>query len=266
MTKYFHLFALFISCGILSAQELIPPETKKIPSTQVVHGDTLTDNYYWLRDKFAPEVINHLYEENTYAGNVMKSSTFLQKVLYEEFKSRHKEGYSTRPTKYRGYLYYTRIEKDQDYAISCRKKDSLNAPEQVVLDLNKLADGMTHLQLGGSHISPDQHLLYYGIDNKGNRVNNYYLKNIETDSVYKTDELKNVMSLIWAEDNKTVYYTKPEEKTLRQYRVYKHVLGTNPDTDVLIFEEANKTMNVGIATSTSKEYIFIGVSKTKSTE
>ena len=104
--KIYALFILLFIAFAGNAQEFTPPIAKKIPNQLVIHGDTLLDNYFWLRDKFSPEVINHLYAENTYADNVMKESLFLQKVLYEEFKSRRKESYSSRPTKRKGYLYY----------------------------------------------------------------------------------------------------------------------------------------------------------------
>ncbi|MFL5753146.1 MAG: DUF5686 family protein [Bacteroidia bacterium] len=258
---FFYLFSF-----ALFSQEFTPPTAKKIPNRLMIHEDTLIDNYFWMRDKFAPEVINHLYAENAYADNVMKESAFLQKVLYEEFKSRRKESFTTRPRKSKGYLYYNRYEKGKDYSISCRKKDSIGAPEQIILDINKLAEEMPYISVSGFNISPNQELLYYGIDTKGNRVKNYYLKNITRDSTLKSEEIKEVMSLLWAEDNKTVYYTKPENKTLRQYRVYRHVLGTPTSEDILVFEEPDRTMEINLSKSASKEFIFLGISKTKSSE
>src|ERR1700740_652110 len=132
------IIQLFVFKAI--SQVITPPVDKKIPNQLLIHGDTLIDNYFWLRDKFSPEVINHLYAENTYADNVMKESLFLQKVLYEEFKSRRKESYSSRPAKRKGYLYYNRYEKGKDYPLILRKRDTSNAKEQIVLDVNKLAE------------------------------------------------------------------------------------------------------------------------------
>lgn len=259
-------FSFFFSLTAIYAQEFTPPIAKKIPNQLVIHGDTIIDNYFWLRDKFSPEVINHLYAENTYADNVMKESLFLQKVLYEEFKSRRKESYSSRPTKRKGYLYYNRYEKGKDYPLILRKRDSVNAKEQVVLDINKLAEENPYINVSGYRISDNQQLLYYGIDTKGNRVQTFYLKNIEKDTSYAVEKIENVMNLIWAMDNKTVYYTKPEDKTLREYRVYKHRIGTPIASDSLIFEELDKTMQISLSLSTSKQYIVMNVSKTKSSE
>jgi oligopeptidase B len=248
------------------AQDNTPPVAKKVPNQLIIHGDTLIDEYFWLRDKNSTEVINHLYAENTYADNVMKESSFLQKVLYEEFKSRRKESFSSRPRKRKGYFYYNRYEKGKDYAIILRKKDTADAKEQIVLDVNKLAEENPYVSVSGYHISPDQRLLYYGIDNKGNRVQTCYLKNIDKDTTYPADKISDVMDLIWATDNKTVYYTKPEAQTLRQYRVYKHRVGTAVESDSLIFEEPDKTMEINLGLSTSKQYLIFSVSKTKSNE
>jgi oligopeptidase B len=250
----------------LSAQEFTPPVAKKVPSSLIIHSDTLTDNYYWMRDKTSAEVINHLYAENAYADNIMKGSLFLQKVIYEEYKSRIKEENVSRPRKHKGYFYYSKTFKGKDYAVTCRKKDSLTAPEQVILDINKLAEEQPYISVSGYNISPDQRLLYYGIDGKGNRVMTYYLKNIDLDTVYRSETIRDVMGFVWAEDNKTVYYTKPEGKSLRQARLFKHVLGSPVENDELVFEETDKTREITISKSSSKEYLFISVSTFKSGE
>lgn len=266
-TTLFFLFSFF-GISVLRAQEreFTAPVTKKIPNQLIVHGDTLIDNYYWLRDKYAPEVINHLYAENAYADNVMKQSSFLQKVLYEEFKSRRKESFTSRPSKRKGFLYYSRYEKGKDYPILCRKKDTAGAMETVVLNINKLAEEQPYINVSGYNISPNQQLLYYGIDSKGNHVLTYYLKHIDKDSVYVSEKLENVMDMIWAEDNNTIYYTKPEDKTLRQYRVYRHVIGRPVSADELVFEENDKTFQIDMHRSSSRQYIFFTSGKTKCRE
>ena len=264
---------LLLLCSILyfgpsraQEAEFTAPVTKKIPNRLIIHGDTLTDQYFWLRDKYAPEVINHLYAENAYADHVMKQSSFLQKVLYEEFKSRRKESFTSRPSKHKGFLYYNRYEKGKDYPVLCRKKDTADAKETVILNINKLAEEQPYINVSGYNISPDQQLLYYGIDSKGNHVLTYYLKHIAKDSVYAGEKLENVMALIWAEDNKTVYYTKPEDKTLRQYRVYRHVIGRPVTEDELVFEEPDKTFQIDMGRSSSRRYIFFTSGKTKCRE
>ncbi len=153
-----------------TAQEYTAPVAKKIPNQLIIHNDTLSDNYFWMRDKKSAEVINHLYSENTYADNIMKESTFLQKVLYEEFKNRRKENFVTRPNKRKGYWYYSKYEKGKDYPVICRKKDTVNATETVILNVNKLAEEQPYINVSGFSISPNQSLLYYGIDKNGGRV------------------------------------------------------------------------------------------------
>ncbi len=265
--KVLHTSILFLFYSLyVHAQEYTPPVAKKIPNTLVIHGDTVIDNYFWLRDKFAPEVINYLYAENAYTDNMMKESAFLQKVMYEEFKSRRKEAFSTRPTKRKNYWYYNRYEKDKDYPVFCRKKDSLSGAEQIILDVNELAKEQPYFQISDLKISPDQQYLCYGADTKGNRIRDYYFKEIDRDSMHKTDELKEAMAILWAQNSRVVYYTRPEAKTLRQYQVWRHVLGTLQSEDRLVYEEPDKTMNIGLSTSFSKEYIFIGISKTECSE
>lgn len=251
---------------LLHAQSFEPPKAEKIPFTTYIHKDTLVDNYYWLRDKHSAEVINYLYANNTYATNVMKSSSLLQKVLFEEFKNRRKENYDTKPTKVKNYYYYSRVSQDKQYPDIYRKKDSLNAQEKLVLNLNKLAEEFAYFNLGIQSFSPNQELLAYGIDAKGNNINRLFIKDVDLDSIYYTDTIPQVLDLLWSKDNKSFYYTIPEPKTLRSYRVYKHTLGTYYKTDPLIFEEPDKTYQLSIGRSASKEFILLNITKTKSSE
>lgn len=267
MTNFFSILLLIISYSVIAQErEFNAPVPKKIPSKYIVHNDTVIDNYYWMRDKFSPEVINHLYAENAYADNMMKPSSFLQKVIYEEFKGRRKETDVTRPLKRKGYWYYNKTIKGQEYPIYCRKKDTTDAKEIVVIDLNKIAEEMNYAQLRDYKISPNQQWLYYGIDSKGNNVMTYYLKHIDTDSTYINEKLENVLDLIWAEDNQTVYYSKPEDKTLRAYRYYRHIKDRAENKDELVLEEVDKTYQISVSKSASKKYFFYTISKTKSTE
>ncbi len=265
------LFFTLLCCALFGsvnsyAQEFKPPLAKKIPNQLIIHDDTVTDNYFWLRDKFAPEVINYLYAENAYADNMMKQSSFLQKVIYEELKSRKKETYTSLPTKSKGYIYFNVFEKGKDYPITFRKKDTINATTQMVLNPNKLAEGQANLQIAFTEFSPNQQWLYYGVDTKGNNITTIYLKHIDTDSLYKLETIENVIQLVWAEDNKTIYYTKPEDKTLRAYRVYRHIVGRSQAQDELVLEELDKTYQINIDKTISKRYITFTLFKTKSTE
>ncbi len=268
MVKFKYLFlVLILGSFITQAQEsYTAPQAKKIPNQLIIHGDTLIDNYFWMRDKNSPEVINHLYAENSYADNMMRPSSYLQKMLVNEFRSRIQQNRTTRPRKSKGYLYFSRNQEGKDYPTLLRKKDSANAQEKIILDLNLLAQEYQYFSLSNYSFSPNQKLLYYGVDSKGNRVSNLFLKNLETDSLSSIDKIYNVMSMLWLEDNKSILYTKPEFKTLRQYQVYKHIIGTPTSSDKLIYEEQDKTMEIYLGKSSSKEYVYFTISKTKCSE
>lgn len=261
---------ILIICGLSSvsiAQENEAPKAAKHPSTLIIHNDTLIDNYFYLRDKNSSEVLNYLYAENAFTEYKMKESIFLQKIILEELKSRIKENTNSKPIKNKNYYYFTRTEKGKEYPIQIRKKDSINSPiEEVVLDINKLAAENPYINVSGYALSYNQQFLYYGVDTKGNRVLTYYLKNINKDSVYQNEKLESVMSLIWSKCGKYVYYTKPEDKTLRQHEVYKHTLGTPVADDQLIYKENDKTFEISISNSVSHDYIFLDVGKSTSNE
>jgi oligopeptidase B len=259
---FFFLFQALLGLS----QNFEAPKAEKIPFSTFIHQDTLIDNYYWLRDKNSPEVINFLYANNTHANNTMKSSNLLQKVLFEELKNRRKENYDTKPNKVKNYYYYSRVSQEKEYPDLFRKKDSLQAPEKMVLNLNKLAEEFSYFNLGIQSISQNQELLAYGIDAKGNNVSRLYIKHIDNDSIYYADTISQVLEVLWSKDNHSFYYTIPEPKTLRSYRVYRHYLGSNSKTDELIFEELDKTFQVSLGRSASKEFILLNVTKTKSTE
>ncbi len=262
-------FILLISSLTLTlvawGQQLDYPKTEKIKHTTVVHQDTLTDEYFWMRDKFSAEVVNYLYANNAHADAVMKSSALLQKVIFDEMRKRLIEARDTRPSKNKNYYYYTRTIKDKDYPAIYRKKDSLTAKEQLVLDLNVLAQQYMYFSLTVSSMSPDQTLFAYAIDDKGNNIGKLFIKHIDGDSLL-TDTIPAVTSFIWAEDNRTFYYTIPEPKTNRAYRVYRHKLGTHYTTDELILEETDKTIQIGMGKTSSKQFITFNLSKTKSNE
>ncbi len=260
------LFFCLVQPHIALSQGFDAPKAEKIPFTTYIHQDTLVDNYYWLRDKYSAEAINYLYANNTHANNAMKGSNLLQKVIFEELKNRRKENYDTKPNKVKNYFYYSRVSQEKQYPDIYRKKDSLQAPEKIVLNLNKLAEEFAYFNLGVQTISPNQELLAYGIDAKGNNVNRLYIKHIDKDSIYVADTIPQVLDVLWCKDNNSFYYTVPEPKTLRSYRVYRHYLGSNPFMDELIFEELDKTFQVSISRSVSKQFILLNITKTKSSE
>lgn len=265
--KNYLLFLLgLVSFGFTKLQAQDAPVAQKIPHQTIIHGDTLIDQYFWLRDKYSPEVINYLYAHNAYADQQMKNTATLRKVLFEEFRSRMKETYTSKPQRRKDFYYYSKTVADKEYPMLYRKRDSLNANEQLVLDLNELAKEFMYFSLQMASYSPNQSLLAYGVDNKGHNMSTVFVKHIDLDTTYREEKIDSVLSLVWMNDNATFFYVKAEPKTKRGYRVYKHRLHTSPATDELVFEELDKTFEIGLGRSASEKYIFMRVGKTRSTE
>lgn len=258
---------LLLTCKIpaFSQTEYTAPVAKKVPKIDTVHGKVLIDNYSWLREKNNPEVINHLYAENAYADNMMRDTRILQKKLFEEMRARIQENYEDLPVKRDSFYYYYRFEKDKNYPIHCRKKDSLSAPEEIYLDQNELAKEFMYFQLSLLAESPDHNFVMYGVDNKGDNVMKLFIKDLRTDSIYY-DEVPNVTDAVWANDNRNIYYLIPEEKTKRSYRLFRHMLGTDKSKDELLYEEKDVTFIMSLSRSPSKKYIFLSLFKTKASE
>lgn len=265
MSRFFLLF-LFLLPRCLSAQNFPAPRAAKVPHQTIIHGDTLTDDYAWLREKRNPDVINFLYASNAYAEDKMKSTSTLQKVLYEEFRSYMHENHDTKPRKRGNYWYFTRTEQDREYNSIWRKKDSLKAQEQLVLDLNKLADEYMYFNIGIYELSPNQELVAYGIDQKGNNINKLFIRSISGDSIFTVDTIPQALDMEWAADNKTFYYTTPENKTNRSYRLYRHILGRSYVFDELIMDESDKTMQLSINKSSSDSFLFAISSRSRMNE
>jgi oligopeptidase B len=231
-----------------------PPVAKKVPKTTEVNGRRLVDNYFWLRDKKNPEVKAYLEAENAYTDAVMKPTEAFQKRLYDEMLGRIKETDVDVPYKKGNYFYYSRTEAGKQYQILCRKKGSLDAPEEVVLDVNALAKGQTFMALGAFAVSSDDNLLAYSTDNTGFRQYVLGVKDLRTGKVF-SDHAEKVGSVVWANDNKTLFYTV-EDAAKRQYRLYRHAVGTTGPDDV-VYEEKDERFDVEARKSLSKAYIFL---------
>ena len=231
-----------------------PPVAKKVPKMTEINGRKLVDNYYWLRDKPNPEVKAYLEAENAYTDAVMKPTEPLQKKLYSEMLSRVKETDVDVPYKEGDYFYYSRTEAGKQYQIRCRRKGSLDAPEEVLLDVNQLAKGQVFMGVAAYTVSEDGNLLAYSTDNTGFRQYVLHVKDLRTGQVL-ADHAEKVGSVVWASDNKTLFYTV-EDAAKRQYRLYRHVVGTG-DADTLVYEEKDERFNVEADKTRSKKYIFM---------
>ena len=235
-----------------------PPAAKAIHTENHVNGGKLVDDYHWLRDKSNPEVAQYLEGENAYADAVMKPTVALQQKLYDEMVSHIKETDVNVPYKDGGYFYYSRWEKGQQYPIFARKKSTLEAAEEITVDVNELAKGQPFMSLGAYEMSDDGNLLAYSTDNTGFRQYKLRVRDLRTgkDSEVIADK---VGSVAWANDNKTLFYTVEEDQTKRQYRLYRHTLGSDPVKDQLAYEEKDERFNVGVGKSRSDKYIFLQI-------
>jgi oligopeptidase B len=248
------MLAGVLGAAVLEARETPkPPVAKKIEKKDVVHGDTRVDNYYWLREKENPEVVAYLEAENAYTEAVMKPTEALQEKLYQEILGRIKQTDLSVPQKDNGYWYYTRTEEGKQYPIFCRRKGSTDAPEEVVLDGNKLAEGQKFFMLGGLSVSDDNNLVAYSTDYTGFRQFTLRIRDLRTGKDLP-DTREKVVSFDWMADNKTLFYTV-EDHAKRSARVYRHRLG---ETEApLIYDEKDERFNVYVGRSRSDAYLFL---------
>jgi len=241
-----------------------PPLAKKVPKVTEIHGRKLVDNYFWLRDKTNPEVKAYLEAENAYTDAVMRATEPLQRKLYDEMLGRIKESDVEVPYQNGGYFYYSRTEAGKQYPILCRKKGSLNAPEEVVLDINELAKGQAFMSLATYQVSEDGNLLAYTTDNTGFRQYTLAVRDLRTGKQL-ADHAERVGSVVWANDNKTIFYTVEDATTKRQYLLYRHTVGTTRPDD-LIYEEKDERFEVDAWKTRSKAYIFLVVASATTSE
>ena len=241
-----------------SAAPPAPPAAKKVHTENHINGGNLADDYGWLRDKKNPEVAQYLEAENTYADAIMKPTEALQQKLYDEMVSHIKETDVNVPYRYGEYFYYSRWEKGKQYQIFARKKGNLDAPEEITIDQNELAKNEKFMSLGAYDPSDDGKLLAYTTDNTGFRQYRLHVRDLRTGKDLP-DTAEKVGSNAWANDNQTLFYTVEEEKTKRQYRLYRHQLGADSAKDQLVFEEPDERFNIGVQKSRSGKYLFLEI-------
>lgn len=256
---------------------LQPPKAKLIEEQITTHDDTRIDNYFWMRlsdaqknaetpDAQTQDVLDYLNAENDYRAATMKHTEALQKNLFDEIKGRIKEDDASVPVKDNGYIYYTRFEKGQDYAFYCRKKDEVGAEEEVMLDGPKMGDGQPYFAIGGTSISKNNQYLAYGVDLVSRRQYTLHFRDLKSGEILQ-DKIENTTGgATWANDNKTIFYTKKDPITLRSFQIFKHVLGTDQNEDILVYEEKDETFGCSVYKTKSSDYIMIGSWQTLSTE
>jgi oligopeptidase B len=248
--------AAILPTGTLPAADATPPVAPKVPHMQTLHGDTLKDDYYWLREKGNPKVRAFLEAENAYTDSFMKPTEPLQKALYDEMLGRIKETDLSVPYREGGWYYYSRTEKGKQYPIFCRKKGSLEAPEEVYLDVNELAKGERFMNVNVRAFSDDGNLLAYTTDNTGFRDYTLWIKDLKANKLF-TEHVARVSSVAWAADNRTLFYTTTDPAK-RPFKLFRHVIGTDPSTDVLLDEEKDEMFAVFTLRSRSRAYVLFG--------
>ncbi|MCX6171985.1 MAG: S9 family peptidase [Flavobacterium sp.] len=243
-----------------------PPIAKRIPHQLGKHGHVRVDDYYWLNNPENPEVIEYLNKENEYYKQATAHTKEFQKSLFEEMKARIKEDDESVPYFYNGYYYITRFEKGKDYPIHSRKKESLQAKEEILFDCNEMAKGHTYFNLAGLSISEDNVWASFGTDTVSRRQYTIQIKNLITGELLPIKLENTTGGATWASDNKTLFYSRKDEQTLRADKIYKHKLGTSANEDTLVYFEKDETFDVSIYKSKSKKYLIINSSSTLTTE
>ena len=242
------------------------PVAKIIPHTLEKHGHVRTDNYYWLNQRENPDVIAYLNQENEYYHQSTAHTKDFQKDLFEEMKARIKEDDESVPYFYNGYYYITRFEKGKDYPIHSRKKESLDAKEEILFDCNDLAEGFSYFNLAGLSISDDNIWASFGVDTVSRRQYTIQIKNLITGEILPVKIENTTGGGTWSSDNKTLFYSRNDQITLRTDKIYKHKVGTATDIDRLVYFEKDETFDVSIYKSKSKKYLIISSSSTLTTE
>jgi oligopeptidase B len=242
-----------------------PPVAKRIQKVDTLHGEILRDDYYWLRQKANPEVRRYLEAENAYTEASLAHTQALRDSMYKEMVGRMKETDLSVPSRYRGYWYYSRTQKGKDYPIYCRKKGSLDAREEVILDQNKLAQGKAFHALGGLDMSPDGTLLLYLEDTTAFREYTLHVKDLRTGALLP-GSIPNVWNgTAWANDNRTFFYTRADSAK-RGDEIWRHRVGTAATNDVKVFQEDSVLYNASVSRSRSGTYVFIGSEGFRSSE
>lgn len=260
------LFGLPAAERAMSQAPAAPPVAAIKPQKLENHGTQRIDNYYWLRERENPEVIDYLNAENAYTDQMLADLKPLEEELFEELKGRIKQDDASVPYVDRGYVYYTRYEEGKQYPIYCRKTDKADANEEIMLNVNELAEGKAFCSVTGVQVSPNSKRLAYGVDFTGRRKYSLNFKDLSTGEMLN-DQVENVTgSCVWAKDSETVFFTRKDPITLRAYLVVRHKVGTSSDDDVVVFEEKDEEFSCGVGSSRSRDYIFIRSNQTLSTE
>jgi oligopeptidase B len=271
------IFAIACKNNSMHSKDIKPPIADKIPTELESHGDIRIDNYFWMRlsdaqknakekDKQTERVLEYLNAENDYYNQITEHTKDFKNTLFEEMKSRIKEDDESVPYKKNGYFYITKYQKGGQYPIYTRKKGALDVDSELLFNVNELAKDHDYYQLGGLNVSPNNQLVAFAVDTISRRQYVIQVKNLVTGEVYDDAITNTTGGSVWANDNKTLFYSKKDPVSLRSYKIYKHVLGTDQSEDVVVYHEKDETFGVGVAKTKSNDYIVIASYSTLSTE
>jgi len=259
------ILGVFGSFQKMNAETIMPPVAKVIPKIDTVNGYVRTDNYFWLRNRDNPEVISYLEGENKYTAAVMKHTEPLQAKLYKEMLGRIKETDLSVPEKIDDYYYYTRTEEGKQYSIYCRKKGSMDASEEILLDANVLGAGKPYFRIGAYKPSPNHQLVAYSTDTLGSETYTIQVKDLATGQLLKDEVPNTATSLEWINDNQTIFYTTLDEAK-RPFKLFRHTLGDNPQNDPLIYHEKDEAFFLELSKTRSKEYLLMNLGSNTTSE
>jgi len=248
-----------------------PPVAAIKPHERNLFGDKISDNYYWMIDYFkkgadSTQVVDYLKDENQYLGEMMSGTVPLQTRLYTEMKSRIKEKDETVPVFKKGYYYYRRTQEGKQYFKYCRKKGSLDAAEEVLLDVDEMAKDHPYYSVSGFSISPDNTLLAFAVDTVSRRQYVIHVKDLKTGKVNSDAIHGTAVGVAWGNDNKTLFYTKNNPETLLTEKIMRHELGSPQTEDVIVYDEKDKSNYIGVVKSKSEQYVMIVSRATLSSE
>ncbi len=271
------IFASGCKSDIIMNKDVKTPKAEIQAKSLTIHNSTRIDNYFWMRlsdeqktaknkDAQTQKVEAYLNSENEYFDKVTASTNNFQEELFEEMKGRIKEDDTSVPYFRNNYFYITRFEKGSQYPIYSRKKENLEAKEEILFNVNKEAEGYEYFQLGGLNVSPNNTLVAFATDTVSRRQYTIQIKNLETGNIL-TDKIENTTGgSVWSNDNKTLFYTKKDPLTLRSSSIYRHILGTDASEDVIVYEEKDETYSTYVYKTKSHKFIVIGSSSTLSSE
>jgi len=245
--------------------KMTPPAAEKIARLDTLHGEVRADDYFWLRERENPKVIEYLKAENEYTDAMMKHTEAFQEKLYQEILSRIKETDLSVPERLDDYYYYSRTEEGKQYRIYCRKRESLEAEEEIILDVNELAEGHKFMRLGVFEVSPNHKLLAFSTDTAGGERYTIHVKDLTTGELLEDEISNSYYSLEWANDNETFFYNTLDEAH-RPYMLHRHRLGADPKEDALVYHEEDEAFFLGVSKTKSKEFLILNMGSAVTSE